>query len=67
MFVGRCAELLKPVEIPQVQFLDIYCGTDRGRVNSTDHEGLLGCRFFGAPVSGTGAGGAGVAGSLLPR
>ena len=33
---------------------------------ATDHEGLLVCRFFGAPVSVTGAWGAGVAGSLLP-
>ena len=44
--MGCCAELLKPVEIPQVQFLDIYCGTDRGRVNATDHVGLLGFADF---------------------
>ena len=25
MFVGCCAELLKPVEIPQVQFSDKVC------------------------------------------
>ena len=46
MFVGCRAELLKPVEIPQVQFLDICCGADRGRVNATDHEGLLGFADF---------------------
>ena len=44
--MGCRAELLKPVEIPQVQFLDIYCVTDRGRVNATDHEGLLGFADF---------------------
>ena len=31
VFVGCRVDLLKPVEIPQVQFLDIYCGADRGR------------------------------------
>ena len=34
--------------------LDLFCGADRGRVNATDHEGLLGfADFFGAPVSVT--------------
>ena len=41
-----CTQLLMPVEIPQVQFLDLYCGADRGRVNATDHEGLLGFADF---------------------
>ena len=43
-----------------IQLVHLYCGADRGRVNATDHEGLLGfADFFGAPVSDTGAGGAG--------
>ena len=46
VFVGCPVDLLKSVEIPQVQFLDIYCGADRGRVNATDHEGLLGFADF---------------------
>ena len=31
VFVGCRVDLLKPVEIPPLQFLDIYCGADRGR------------------------------------
>ena len=26
--------------------LDLFCGADRGRVNATDHEGLLGFADF---------------------
>ena len=43
-----------------IQLVHLYCGADRGRVNATDHEGLLGfADFFWALVSDTGVGGAG--------
>ena len=29
-----------------IQLVHLYCGADRGRVNATDHEGLLGFADF---------------------
>ena len=53
----RATDYGENVEV--IQLVHLHCGADRGRVNATDHEGLLGfAEFLGAPVSDTGAGGA---------
>ena len=50
----RATEYGENLEV--IQLVHLNCGADRGRVNTTDHEGLLGFADF---LGDTGAGGAG--------